>query len=347
MAGLTPRPGLQELLDEAVRAGVTPAASLVASGPGGRTLELHAGDGASELRYDLASLTKVLYTAAAAKLLVADSRLQWQDVAELLLHESGLPWWRPFHEEIEAAPGLPRPAQAREQVRARVRALALEQPAGERAVYSDPGFIRLEEQLERRHAGALEALVRQRLWAPLGLDSLTFVDLTTAGAPAAARAAAPYAPTELCPWRGRRLHAEVHDDNAWAMGGVAGHAGLFGTAADVHGFGAGLLACLRAESDLLPAQVVETAWTTRGRAPGSTRVLGWDTPTPGASSAGSRISAAGVGHLGFTGTSLWIDPQAEVVVALLTNRVYSGRDDDRIRRLRPAVHDAVFDLLRP
>lgn len=338
---------LTDLLNAAVDEGVTPSASLVASRLGGRTIEIHAGGGRTRLRYDLASLTKVVYTAAAAKVLVADGRLAWTDVADLLWHESGLPWWRPFFEELQVGPQLPSPPDGKERARGLVRALAQERPQGELAVYSDPGFIRLEEELEQAHGDTLAALVRERLWAPWGLDSVGFVDLTRPGAPEAARRAAPFAPTELCPWRGRRLIAEVHDDNAWAMGGVAGHAGLFATAADVHGFGLGLLRCLRGESTELPSEVVGTAWTTRGRSPGATRVLGWDTPTPGASSAGRRISPHAVGHLGFTGTSLWIDPDPGIVVALLSNRVYFGRDDNRIRRLRPAVHDAVFALLAP
>ncbi len=338
---------LNQLLQDAVRDEITPSASLVASRLNGPRLEVHAGAGAADLRYDLASLTKVLYTATAAKLLVADGRTAWDPLADLLLHESGMPWWRPLHREVEASAALPCPPDARGRVRALVRALPADQPAGELAVYSDPGFIRLEELLEDAAGQPLPALVRERLWAPLGMTSLGFIDLTIPGAPQAARAEADHAPTEACPWRGRRLHAEVHDDNAYAMGGIAGHAGLFGTAGDVHAFGVGLLRCLRGQSDLIPARVVRTAWTTRGRAPGATRVLGWDTPTEGASSAGGRISPGAVGHLGFTGTSLWIDPAPGIVVALLTNRVYFGRDDVRIRTLRPAVHDAVFSQLLP
>ncbi len=334
------------LLADAVAAGVTPSASLVASTLDGRQLEVHAGDGLPELRYDLASLTKVLYTSAAAKLLVADGAVGWDPLADLMLHESGLPAWRPFYEEIEASPGPVRTTEAKGAVQELVRGLGLEAPPGARAVYSDPGFILLEERLQGRVDEPLETLVRERLWAPLGMDSVGFVDLTVAGAPDAARSGAAYAPTEAGGWRGRRMHAEVHDDNAHAMGGVAGHAGLFGTASDVHAFGVGLLRCLRDESALIPGEVVRTAWTRRGRAPGSTRTLGWDTPTQASSSAGRHISGEAVGHLGFTGTSLWIDPEATVVVALLTNRVYFGRDDDRIKKLRPAVHDAVFEALR-
>ncbi len=338
---------IADLLAEAVAEGVTPSASLVASRAGGPALEVHEGGGAPEMRYDVASLTKVLYTAAAAKALVADGVVGWPAIADLLLHESGLPWWRPLYEEVAAPTALPGDPRLRDEVRRRVRALPLDAPPGAAAVYSDPGFIRLEEILEDAAAEALPEYVRRRLWDPWGLSSLGFVDLTRPGAPGAARAQAPYAATEDCPRRGRRMHAEVHDDNAHAMGGVAGHAGLFATAGDVHRFGVALLRCLRGEDAALPAAVVDTAWTTRGRAPGSTRVLGWDTPTPGASSAGRHASAEAVGHLGFTGCSLWIDPSPGIVVALLTNRVYFGRDDPRIRRLRPAVHDAAFEVLLP
>lgn len=336
------------LLDGAVRDGIAPAASVVASGPRGRRLEHHAGAGAPGLRYDLASLTKVMHTTAAAMALVADGRLTLDEHdAALLLHESGLPGWRPLHLEAGVGPGALRTAADREAVRALVRSATPTALPGAAAVYSDLGFIRLEERLERALGGPLAPWVAERVLAPLGLSATGFVDLTAAGAPARAAAATPYAPTEDCPWRGRRLVAEVHDENAHAMGGVAGHAGLFGTAGDVHAFGAGLLACLRAEGPgrPLPADVVRRFWTTRGRAPGSTRALGWDTPTPGGSSAGRHVSAAAVGHLGFTGVSLWIDPPAGVVVALLTNRVYFGRADDGIRALRPAVHEAIWEEL--
>ena len=155
------------------------------------------------------------------------------------------------------------------------------------------------------------------------------------------------AATERCPWRQRLLRGEVHDDNCWTMGGVAGHAGLFGRLRDVHGAGqAWLTALVGGDSGL----GVDTDLVQRMVDPGimhrkGTRVLGWDTPSPGRSSAGRYFGRRSIGHLGFTGTSLWIDPDAEVVVTVLSNRVCPSRDDTRIRRLRPEIHDLVRTIL--
>ena len=350
------------LLQEAVADRVCTAAALLASRRGGGTLSIRAGSAVAATRFDLASLTKALYTTAAAMLLVDDGRLdleaptaallpEWGagaragvSLRQLLHHEAGVPWWRPMYTDVCATPDGPRDAALLQAVRDAACALPLEAAPGESAVYSDPGFVLLELALERAAGEPLPALARDRLWLPLGADGLRFVDLKVPGERERALAGAPYAPTEDCPWRGRRLVAEVHDDNAHAMGGIAGHAGLFGTAQDVSALGAGLLACLDGGGPL-SAGVVRRFFTERGRADGTTRVLGWDTPTPGTSSAGRYVSPRAVGHLGFTGTSLWIDPAAGVVTVLLTNRVYYGRKDGRIRALRPRVHDAVYEAL--
>jgi len=350
------------LCEQAVTDRVCPAVALVATRRGGGELAVRAGAARAETRFDLASLTKVLYTAAAAMLLVDAGRLdldetldrllpEWRPgrragarIRHLLHHEAGVPWWRPLYEQVGAPPGAERTRALRGAVRRAALELEVEAAPGSTAVYSDPGFMLLEMALERAADEPLAGLVRRRLWGPLGLDSLRFIDLTRANERTEALATALYAPTERCGWRGRRLLGEVHDDNAHAMGGVAGHAGLFGTAADVHGFGVGLLESLHGEGPV-PAAIVERFFRSRGESPTSTRTLGWDTPTAGGSSAGRYVTASAVGHLGFTGTSLWIDPEAEIVTALLTNRVFYGREDSRIRTLRPRVHDAVYETL--
>ena len=154
------------------------------------------------------------------------------------------------------------------------------------------------------------------------------------------------APTEQCPWRRRVLCGEVHDDNCFAMGGVAGHAGLFATAADVDTLANMLHACYRGEDDFVPPALLRQFWTRDGRVSGSTWALGWDTPSPtGYSSAGARMSRDAVGHLGFTGTSIWIDPSRHAHVILLTNRVHPTRTNDQIRDVRPRVHDAALEAL--
>jgi CubicO group peptidase (beta-lactamase class C family) len=144
------------------------------------------------------------------------------------------------------------------------------------------------------------------------------------------------APTEDDPWRGRMVHGEVHDENAAALGGVAGHAGLFGSAAAVGSCGRWWM-----------ARSAREPWATfiaRGEVPGSSRALGWDTMLT-TSSCGTRMSTAAVGHTGFTGTSLWIDFAQDYYVVFLSNRVHPSRAGDAMARVRPAVHDAVAEDL--
>jgi CubicO group peptidase (beta-lactamase class C family) len=156
---------------------------------------------------------------------------------------------------------------------------------------------------------------------------------------------AAYAATEVCPWRGRVLQGEVHDENAWAMGGVAGHAGLFATAQALWHFAHAMLETAAGRRQWLPATLLRESWQRQPGPPHSTRVLGWDTPTPGQSAAGDYFSPHSIGHLGFTGTSLWIDLEQQVTVAFCTNRVHPMRQATGIRRLRPAVHNLVMQTL--
>lgn len=408
--------GPQSLLDAAVRDGVTPGACLAWARVGeeptvlcaGRTE--HGGDGATvtcETVYDLASLTKPLCTTAAAMLLVREGTLDldapvhrylpaWRggrrddvQVRHLLAHESGLPWWLPLYQELADSD----PGAAREQAaRRRILELHPERAPGGSAVYSDPGFMLLHEVLQVAAGEPPAALAKRALWDPWGL-SLCFVDLQPLGATPRSlaatlrselRARAEVAPTEDCPWRHRVLRAEVHDDNAHFLGGIAPHAGLFGRALDVLTFGLGLLggwlsSSAGAELGPVPplpfrergqggeglrgarhrensialgrgrhpldAAVLQRFFTGGGRVQGSTWALGWDTPSPGGSSAGRLVSDRAVGHLGFTGTSLWLDPTRRAAVALLTNRVHPSRADERIKALRPRVHDAVWASL--
>jgi CubicO group peptidase (beta-lactamase class C family) len=141
------------------------------------------------------------------------------------------------------------------------------------------------------------------------------------------------------------LCGEVHDDNAYAMGGVVGHAGLFANALEVDALASRLRACYRGEDDFVAPEIVREFWTRDATVPGSTWALGWDTPAAIGSSAGTRMSPQTVGHLGFTGTSLWIDLERDAQITLLTNRVHPRRDNERIREVRPRVYDAAMEGL--
>jgi serine-type D-Ala-D-Ala carboxypeptidase len=341
------------LLERAVEARAFPSACLLAAVRGEPVLHRAYGAGGLDTSYDLASLTKVLATTAVVMQLTAEGALapthkvtRWlpelkQPGAErltirhLLTHSSGLPAWLPLFEDARHRA----PRRRRTAVRRVVAAAPLEARPGTRACYSDLGFILLDWALERCAGARLDKLARRLVFAPLGLRRTRFVDLHRQGAVAAMQAL-PVAPTERCPWRGRRLRGEVHDDNCHAMGGIAGHAGLFSTAFEVHLILRELVAACSGMRSLFSPAVVQRFFQCDDT-PGTTRALGWDTPSARGSSAGRLFSRRAVGHLGFTGTSIWIDLPRRLSVVLLTNRVYHGREPNPMIKLRPRLHDAV------
>jgi CubicO group peptidase (beta-lactamase class C family) len=206
--------------------------------------------------------------------------------------------------------------------------------------YSDAGFILLGEIVETLTGTPLDTFCRQEIFSALHLGNVGFRRLERPQP-----VAIPFASTERCPWRQRVLEGEVHDENAWIMGGVAGHAGLFATGRQVWQFAQSLLDGLQGRSWLVSSPTVRTFTTGQGAPGESTWALGWDTPTPGQSSAGQFFSPAAIGHLGFTGTSLWIDPTQQVIVVLLTNRVHPSRQREGIRTFRPLINDLVMRAL--
>ena len=210
------------------------------------------------------------------------------------------------------------------------------------SVYSDLGFILLGAILEQVAGVGLDGQAERAICAPLGLTATGFVDLAM-GDGVRRWGQTPVAPTERCPSRGRLIVGEVNDLNAFAMGGIAGHAGLFSDAMGLEKIARALCHAWRGEGSgfLVAPEVIREFWRPAG-VPGSTWRLGWDGPAPHNSQAGSLLSRAAVGHLGFTGCSLWIDPEADLRIVLLTNRVHpAAKDDPRFRTFRAEVHDAV------
>lgn len=310
--------------------------------------------------YDVASLTKAVVTSVLAMGEVGAGRLALDatvasllpefagpgkdrvTVRQLLCHTSGLPAYRPFWRRAAEAPAE---RWAITQLAARE---PLEYPPGTRAVYSDLGFILLGWLLERTTGARLDVLTHDRIAGPLALAATTFVNLADPAAPARLLGDRSVAATQLCTERHRLVLGEVDDLNAAAMGGIAGHAGLFSTAADLGRIAGALTAAWRGEAGtaaIVERDVVRTFWAPSG-VPGSTWCLGWDGPAATGSQAGGRLSRAAVGHLGFTGCSLWIDPAREIWIVLLSNRVHPAPPtDDRFRQFRPALHDAVAEAL--
>jgi CubicO group peptidase (beta-lactamase class C family) len=297
------------------------------------TYAADAADASANTIFDLASLTKVLATTAIALMQVHEGRFSvdvrvadlapaWSgaDRAEvtardLLEHCAGLPEHRQYYRTLAGRAAV-EPAICREPLAYAPRT---------RSLYSDPGFMLLGFLLEGTASAPLD--VQFEAWkAAAQIDgALAF------NPPAGWRRR--IAPTEDDPWRQRVLVGEVHDENAAALGGVAAHAGLFGTAAAT-GACAWWLSILR-EWDEAPMFVQRTS------VPGSSRALGWDTMLP-TSSCGVRLSPSAIGHTGYTGTSLWLDPARDLYVVLLTNRVHPTRHNEGIQAVRRAFHDAVI-----
>jgi serine-type D-Ala-D-Ala carboxypeptidase len=255
-------------------------------------------------------------------------------VAQLLSHTSGLPDYRPYHAQLATRPFLERAAALRELLRRE----PLAHRPGERVLYSDLDFMILGWVVEAACGKRLDRFVAEEVYAPLGVEDLFFIDLQRD------RPAKAFAATEACSWCGRILEGEVHDENAHAIGGVAGHAGLFGTAAAVDDVIAELLQAYHGPD---PAQLYDGATVRRflARVPGTDKTLGFDMPTPPNPSCGRFFPEASVGHLGFTGTSFWVDIERRIRVVLLTNRVHPSRGNTAIRAFRPAIHDAVMRAL--
>jgi CubicO group peptidase (beta-lactamase class C family) len=362
---------------EAVNTGVFPGAVAIAALHGRIIFERAFGSRSlvpqrtpldRETIYDLASLTKPLATTLAVMLLIRDGLICADDtvtrflpsfgehgkqrttVRHLLNHSSGLPAWKPFYQEIiqQEEAGRSHLVGSRAAKRYLMKLIHKEKPLtqpGERCVYSDLGFIVLGELVETVTATTLDRFCSERIYRPLGVRSMGFIDLTSTGTPRAETAS--IAPTERCPWRNKILCGEVHDDNAYAMGGVAGHAGLFASALDVHEVLASLGRCRRGEDDFWSSAILSDFFTRDERAENARFALGWDTPSPGRSASGSFFSSRSIGHLGFTGTSIWWDLDKDCYIILLTNRVHPSRDNDKIRDFRPRIHDLIMKAVFP
>lgn len=347
-----------EVLDSAIRVGAAPGAVLAVSIRGERfvygTGRLGLADSTRPdggTLYDMASLTKVIALTTLAMMAVEEGRLDLDApvirylpdfsrgagdkgavrIRDLLLHDSGLPAGRPLWRE----------SLVRDGGMLRTITTDLAAPPGTRMVYSDLGAITLTAVLELLYQARIDRLFAERIAEPLELKRMRYLP------PKGWRRA--IAPTERDPWRGRMLHGEVHDENTAQLGGVSGHAGLFGSAEDLLRFGEWTLAGARGRTPVSgpPAPKAFASWTKRQDQPiGSSRALGWDTPS-GVSSAGTIMGAGSYGHTGFTGTSIWVDPDRETVIVLLTNRVHPTRNTPAFGLIRSTVADAVMRAAFP
>ena len=314
-----------------------------------------------------------------------DRLLKKATIKSLLNHSSGLP----AHREYCLGLASPRmngrhPSLLKDQVRRMIRHTEIEYVPHSKSIYSDLGFLLLEwiceiasgqtinqfwdshqlnQSLRKKshdfglHFRPLLAVNTEDMSSP-SVDTIHVMpNKVVAQSVHESRVhfcsqlnrSPSFAPTEQCHWRKKYLISEVHDDNAWLMGGVCGHAGLFGRAIDVSRFAQALMNAYHDRENLLgvSSSYIRDALSTEHKAPRGSHVMGWDTPSIGYSSAGKSFSLNTIGHLGFTGTSLWIDLDREVAITILTNRVFPNRDRNSsgIKVLRPQLHDAIWSCL--
>ena len=324
---------------------------VLADALGSFTFESDAAPVTPDTVFDIASLTKVVSTTAIAMIIYqrgdllldtavgdllpgfvigrANSELARRiTLRHLLAHNSGLPGYVEFFRTARTASALLRACLA----------LPVDAPPGQRAEYSDPGFILLGKALEILTGESLAGTARKEIFEPLGMTATRF------------RPPRPQweliPPTEIdSEFRHRTIQGEVQDENAWVLDGIAGHAGLFSNVPDLLRFAGAVLSSYSGSgaSTLFQRETVEL-FAQRQPPDGSSRALGWDTPSA-ESSAGKHFSVRSIGHLGYSGCSLWIDLEASLGAVLLTNRTWPDRKNQAIRQVRPAFHDAVRESL--
>ena len=356
---------IKALLEEGVGEGVFPGAVLLVAKKGQVILIEKAGylslipdriPVGKDTIFDLASLTKPLATTLSLMKLVDEGRLELdQSLSQriprpipsdkieltprlLLSHSAGFTDWKPFYLDLMAYESEERKRILREQI--------LEEPLayspGEEYLYSDLGFMILEWIIEEITGMSMQPFVEKSFYEPLSLER-TFLSTVPLATPFKKEI---FAATEDCPWRKKVVQGEVDDENAWALGGYSGHAGLFGPAEEVYVV-VNLLRehYLGHRNDYLKPETVRTFFTRQDIVKGSDWCLGWDSRAEENSSAGRYFSRNSVGHTGFTGTSVWMDLDRDIVVILLTNRVHPTRENEKITAFRPALHDLIMEEL--
>ena len=361
---------VSEAMTEAVSKGLFPGAVLLVhhrqqvlfEAYGSASLAPEQAAMTQDTLFDLASLTKAVATTTITMCLIADRQISLNDpvsrfipdflsqdrqaitLFHLLTHSSGLPDWRPFYREVsrltQEQSGVRNIVGSKSLLYELIHQEPLVYPTGSKSLYSDLGFILLGEIIEKVAQKSLDEFCQERIFTPLQMKDTFFLPLYTEHQIQVARTRR-IAATENCSWRDRVLRGEVHDENAHIMGGVAGHAGLFSTAQDLYTFLKTLLKCLRGENGFFPQSMIKAFLTRQTRVPDTCWALGWTTPSE-PSTSGQCFSPQSFGHLGFTGTSIWVDPEVDLIVIFLTNRIHPSRENDQIRLFRPFLHDLIY-----
>ena len=304
--------------------------------------------------FDIASLTKPLSIVTLIMLLkkngkiglghpvsrylpdFAESNKEQITIRHLLKHTSGLPAWKPYYQEwLKADPALLTRGSLRDKILYAIYNEATEYPAGYSRTYSDLGYIVLGAVVESIWEMPLHEIFSRYVAGPIGLENTSYF--------AAPRTLTPdeqikFAATTDCPWRKKVLCGEVEDDHAWLMGGAAGHAGVFSTAQDLHRFLVHLLTAFEQGTEILPQPVIHEFL-----GPKTKYKLGWDAPDFEGSQSGKYFSHNTIGHLGYTGGSMWLDLEKKFHIILLTNRTHPSRGNEKIKEFRPKIHDLIVE----
>jgi serine-type D-Ala-D-Ala carboxypeptidase len=322
----------------------------------------------SDTVFDIANLTTVVATTTLLMKLVEMGKVKLEDrvsiylqgfgvhnkspitVGQLLAHTSGLTAWHPYYEELLKANtgarlGILTSKGARDYVINSINRSTLKYTPGTRQVASDLGFIILGHLIELLTGLGLDKALYKYVIQPLGLKSTSYVDLSMVKRRGIHPVTDVIAPTEQCPWRQRLLCGEVLDDNAWAMGGVAGHSGLFSNAFDLHIFAREVLFAQRGGSVLLKRESVAQFFKLPVGIDAPAYRFGWECPSKENGLIESRLSGKAVGCNGFSGCSMWLELEKGVDIILMSNRVHPSRSNKKINAFRPEIHSAVVDAL--
>jgi CubicO group peptidase (beta-lactamase class C family) len=335
-----------------------------------------------ETVFDIASLTQPIVTTTLMMLLLERGKLKLSDkvtryvpgfgvhgksditIKHLLEHTSGLVHWHPFYEEIvslsaSSRMGILASSTAKDYVYQQISRLGLKHKPGTMQVFSDVGYIILGQIAERLIGAPLNKIAYKMIFQPLGMNSTSFIDLPMLKRGALEAQTDMVAPTEYCAWRKRTLIAEAHDDNAWAMGGISGHGGLFTTARDLHIFASNMLAASLGLDSIVSQKSIREFWypwvepfapkaiadgqirSNYSEAPHKWR-FGWEGPNEDNRMIEGGMSPFAVGHSGFTGCSLWLEPELGLDIILMTNRIHPSRNNKKILDYRPKIHEAVI-----
>lgn len=336
----------------------TPGILLQVHQSGRKILDLAVGE--TFPYYDFASLTKPIFTVQAliwayenkkwnentvlSDILTAEQIKSYQiknlkiKIVDILTHSAGFEWWRGLYKEIS----YDLPLEEKWKSFLTHSFLSVQETPADVSVYSDLGFLSLKLLIENMFNKSLK-----EVWEDVSNSfyhgfSLHFNENNTP-----THDQKFYAPSERCPWRGRLLKGEVHDENAWMLNGISTHAGLFGSIDDLSSFGLQMRGNLLGIAKSPIKSKTMRFFLTRARpSQKGDWALGYMMPTPGGSSSGVYFSPYSVGHTGFTGTSFWFDPSTDLLVSILTNRVFWGRDKKDFTELRPQIHNWIIETLR-